>query len=112
MASDIVRCQGHEWKRSQALSHNLRNSSRFSAELMLAFQSSSLEPLSSPLTANAALLGSGRLYAEGGLPLSRSYSSRPRLRPFMEAVRWSMSGREECGPSRWLWPFAGAPGTA
>ena len=99
-----------EWNKSQALSQSLRNSSLFSAPLIFCLQSSSRLPLppSSPRTAKAARLGSGRLNAEGGLPLSRSYSSRPRRRPDVDVVR-PRSGRAVAGGG---WKSRCAPGAA
>jgi hypothetical protein len=96
----------HEWNKSHALSHNRKNSSLLSAPLIPLLQSSSL--LSSPsatlAAAKAALFASDRLKLDGGLPLSLSYSSRPRLRPFIDDVRARISGR---GPSSLRWGGGG-----
>ena len=85
------RARYYEWNKSQARSQSLINSARFSALLMLAFQSSSSPGW--PRDANVARFGSERLYAEGGLPLSASYSSLPRRLPFIDCVRTKTSGR-------------------
>lgn len=67
-----VKCgtDGQEWNKSQALAHKLRNSSFF-------FRCVSGLSMPSP---NGPRRGSGPL-PRGGVPISRSYSARPRLRP-------------------------------
>ena len=66
-----VEIDDQEWNKSQALAHRPRNSSFF-------FRC--VSGLSMPRP-NGPRRGSGPL-PRGGVPMSRSYSARPRLRPW------------------------------